>query len=242
MTANSPSPSITAARVASCQPFTPARRLHGRFTYSARTGDLTVIRARTVTLAGGTYCFHNVTLSGKAVLRMTGTVTIRLTGKLNARDGRLNNTTDRPASLRIESSFTGLNGVKLVGGSGAYLRLYAPQTDVTLFGSAPLFGSFLGETLRIVGQAVDPRRRPLAPLAMSAPGPRRTASRSNAEEAGIPSLFQNALPPRGYGLVNSTRSAQKSRSEKSLFPVEARTIRNESGTSTSSSGSPGVPL
>ena len=35
------------------------------------------------------------------------------------------------------------------------------------------------------------------------------------------------------------QSAQKSRSDKSLFPVDPRTIRNESGTSTSSLGSPG---
>ena len=38
------------------------------------------------------------------------------------------------------------------------------------------------------------------------------------------------------------RPAQKSRPERSLLPVEGRTIRKESGTSTSSLGSPGVPL
>jgi hypothetical protein len=46
----------------------------------------------------------------------------------------------------------------------------------------------------------------------------------------------------GYGVVNWRRSAQKSRSEKSELPVEACTIRNEFGTSVSSSGLPGVPL
>jgi len=152
VTASSPSSALTAARVAACRPYTPARRLRGRFTYSARTGDLTVVRARTVTLPSGTYCFHDVTLSGQAVLRVNGPVTLRLTGRLNARGGRLNNTTGRPASLRIESSFTGRVGVSLFGGSNAYLRLYAPQTDVAIFGSAPLFGSFLGETLTLSGK------------------------------------------------------------------------------------------
>ena len=44
-----------------------------------------------------------------------------------------------------------------------------------------------------------------------------------------------------YGVVNWRRSAQKSRLETSEPPVEGRTTWNESGTSMSSDGSPGVP-
>lgn len=52
-----------------------------------------------------------------------------------------------------------------------------------------------------------------------------------------------ALVHQGLGVVNSTKSAQKSRVElRSLFPVDGRTIRKESGTTLSSLGSPGVPL
>jgi hypothetical protein len=117
------------------------------------TGDLTVSGGKTVTLANGTYCFHDLTLSGNSELRVTGPVVIRLTGQLKASGGTFANPTNVPANLQISSSYAGKDGVSLSGGSGAYLTVYAPKTGVTISGNAPLYGAVLGKTLTLSGNA-----------------------------------------------------------------------------------------
>ena len=60
----------TVARDRRAAPSPPARRsataagISGYFSYNAATGDLTVSGGKTGTLAAGTYCFNNLTLSG----------------------------------------------------------------------------------------------------------------------------------------------------------------------------------
>jgi carboxypeptidase family protein len=150
VTQNSPSPAITAAAVPACSPFSTGAGIGGQFTYNAAKGDLSVAGGKSATLANGSYCFHNVTLSGGSTLTVSGSVTIFLTGQLNGA-GNLDNTTHLPANLQISSSFTGANGVTLAGGNSTYLRINAPQTDVTVSGSSAVFGWLLGRTLTISG-------------------------------------------------------------------------------------------
>jgi Metallo-peptidase family M12B Reprolysin-like len=150
--AGSPSPVINAPPVAACSPFSGAGGISGRFTYSPATGNLSVAGGKTATLANGTYCFNNVTLSGGATLAVGGPVTIQLRGVLDASGGSLLNTTFVPANLELSSSYAGANGVILSGGGGgAYLSLYAPQTNVTLSGGASVYGAVLGRTLTVSG-------------------------------------------------------------------------------------------
>jgi hypothetical protein len=59
------------------------------------------------------------------------------------------NPTSVPANPQISSSFAGKDGVKLSGGSNAYLSVYAPRTSVELSGGSPVFGALLGKTLVI---------------------------------------------------------------------------------------------
>jgi hypothetical protein len=83
-TPSSPSSLVIAQAVAPCSPFSPSGSIGGKFTYNASTGDLTVNGNRAATLAAGSYCFHNLTLSGGGRLTASGPVTIHLTGQLNA--------------------------------------------------------------------------------------------------------------------------------------------------------------
>jgi hypothetical protein len=59
--------------------------------------------------------------------------------------------TSRPANLRIESSYTGSQGVAVGGGNFAFFTLYAPGTDVTLKGGGSIFGAVVGRTLSTSG-------------------------------------------------------------------------------------------
>jgi hypothetical protein len=152
-TANSPSAPLAAPAVGGCSPYSGASGISGKFTYSPATGDLTVGGGKTATLAAGTYCFHNVVVSGGAMLTVAGPVTIRLKGVLDASGGSLVNQTHVPANLQFESSYHGADGVALSGGTGAYLTVYAPSTSITLAGKSPLHGALLGKTLAASGGA-----------------------------------------------------------------------------------------
>jgi hypothetical protein len=92
-------------------------------------------------------------LSGGSVLRVSGPVTIALTGILSGSGGSFLNTTNVPANLQIASSYAGLGGVAISGGSGAYMSVYAPRTNVTISGSSPVYGALLGRTLDASGGA-----------------------------------------------------------------------------------------
>lgn len=153
-TANTASPTITAPAAAACSPYSSSAGLSGKFTYNPATGDLSVSGGRTVTLADGDYCFRNITLSGGATLAVNGPVRIELTGILNASGGAFLNSTYDPANLEIVSSYAGATGVLLSGGGqGAYLSIYAPQTAISLSGSAQVYGAVLGRSLALSGGA-----------------------------------------------------------------------------------------
>jgi hypothetical protein len=150
-TPNAPSSPLAAPAVTPCSPFSGAAGLGGKYAYNAATGDLTVAGGKTATLAAGTYCFHNVTVSGQSVLTVTGAVKIVLTGRLDASGGSIVNQTHVATNLQIASSFAGSDGVVLSGGSGAYFTVYAPRTGITLSGRSPVTGALLGKTLTASG-------------------------------------------------------------------------------------------
>jgi hypothetical protein len=150
-TPNSPSQPINAPPVAACSPYSSASGISGKFTYNAATGDLTVSGGKTATLADGTYCFHNVTLSGGSTLAVTGPVAIVVNGPLNGSGGSFVNATRIPSNLQLSSSYAGANGVRLSGGTSAFMSIYAPTTNVALSGNSPLFGAVLGRTLEASG-------------------------------------------------------------------------------------------
>jgi hypothetical protein len=151
ITNNALAPVMTLPSVVACgPPYSPNSGISGTYSYNASTGNLSLSGINIATLANGTYCFNNVTLTNSAQLKINGPVTIKLTGAFNAGGAStVNNTTQIPANLRILSSFSGSNGVIFSNGNSAYLLIYAPQTSVTNSGSAPLFGTMVGKTVTI---------------------------------------------------------------------------------------------
>jgi hypothetical protein len=151
ITNNALAPVMTLPSVPACgPPYSPNTGITGTYTYNASTGDLTLSGVNIATLANGTYCFHNVTLTNSAQLKVNGPVVIKLTGTLSASGATsLPNTTQIPSNLQILSSFTGSNGVSFSNGTSLQLVIYAPSTNVTISGSAPLFGTVVGKTVTI---------------------------------------------------------------------------------------------
>lgn len=148
---NSPSTAVAAQAVAPCSPFSPSGSIGGKFTYNASTGDLTVNGNRTATLAAGSYCFHNLTLSGGGRLTASGPVTVRLTGQLSANGNSSAGAGGIPSNLQVLSSYAGGEGVVLSGTTDLYMTIYAPQAGVSLNGGPQLYGSVLGKTLSLTG-------------------------------------------------------------------------------------------
>ncbi len=151
ITNNSPAPVIVLPAVSVCgPPYSSTSGISGTYSYNASTGDLTLSGTNIATLANGNYCFHNVTVGSSSQLKVNGPVTIKLTGTFNTSGAAsVNNTTMIPGNLRILSSYTGSNGVNFSNSASAYLVVYAPGTDVTISGAAPLFGTVEGKTLTV---------------------------------------------------------------------------------------------
>ena len=89
---SSPSPPLSASAPA-CGAFSSPAGLAGKYTYNQATGDLTVNKG-TTTVAPGTYCFHNVTVTGASTLKPTGAVVLKLTA--SSRRPRTSRTSVRP--------------------------------------------------------------------------------------------------------------------------------------------------
>jgi hypothetical protein len=81
------SPPFVAPIPDSCGSYTAAPIITGAYTYNASTGNLTVSGGGTATLANGSYCFKNLTVSGGSTLRVNGQVMISVTGQFNTTGG-----------------------------------------------------------------------------------------------------------------------------------------------------------
>jgi uncharacterized repeat protein (TIGR01451 family) len=151
ITNNQLAPVITLPAVPACgPPYSPNSGISGTYSYNPSTGDLNLSGVNNATLANGTYCFHNVTLTNSAQLRVNGLVVIKLTGTLNAGGATsIVNTTGVPSNLRILSSYAGSNGVTLINSTTTTLVIYAPGTNVTISGAVPLFGTVAGKTVTV---------------------------------------------------------------------------------------------
>ncbi len=150
ITNNQVAPVMTLPAVPNCGTYSSNSGISGTYSYNAATGNLSLSGINNATLANGSYCFNNVTLSNSAQLRVNGPVTIRITGKLTVGGvASLTNTTSVPANLRILSSYSGSNGVSFTNSSNIYLMLYAPNTNVADTGAAQLFGTVVGKTVTL---------------------------------------------------------------------------------------------
>ena len=149
------------ARRARCSPFSGTQASAGTFSYNAAKGDLTVSGGKTVTLADGHVLLPRPDPLGRVEAERQrpgedlphGQARRERRRRLREPDVRARRTCRSRAATRAK------DGVKLSGGSNAYLSVYAPRTSVELSGGSPVFGALLGKTLMISGGSIGPLRR-----------------------------------------------------------------------------------
>ena len=157
-TANSPSPTLVAPAVAACSPYSSGRASEEVHVQPRHRGP------DCQRWQDGNPGCRDVLLPQRDRLRWSSLPSLArsrsvLRGLLEAGGGSLVNQTHVPANLQVESSYAGVDGVALSGGTGAYVTVYAPQTSITLSGKSPLYGALLGKTVAR-GWRGDPLRRP----------------------------------------------------------------------------------
>jgi len=112
-------------------------------------GNFLLDGKKTYTLPPGTYYFNDFTLAGQSVLNITGKTVIYITGNLHRAGGtEVINSTQVASNLQIQ--MTG-GTAEITSNNDFYGVIYAPNTDITLDGSADLYGGVVGKTLSMTG-------------------------------------------------------------------------------------------
>lgn len=118
----------------------------GNAAYKPAQGTLEGKGGSTIVLADGSYCFRSINLTGGSVLMVNGPVKVYVTDFSDMGGGSILNTTGLASNFMFFSSYVkkDADGVKLAGGAGAYLSIYAPDTGVRFTGGTDFFGAVVG--------------------------------------------------------------------------------------------------
>jgi hypothetical protein len=109
-----------------------------------------------VSLPPGTYCYRNLTVQGTGTLTTTGTgmVTIYLTGSLTTRgDSTVGYAPDPRQMVFLGSSTAAVDLGFHAGTTQFYGGIYAPNSTLNVSGDARIFGSLIGRTVNVNGNA-----------------------------------------------------------------------------------------
>ena len=132
-------------------------------------GDFVLNAGETYTMPAGTFYFRDFKMMGGATLNITGETKIYVTRDL-FRGGLavVNNNTQSAQNLQFYMTGGTAN---ITSDNPFYGVIYAPNTDVTIAGSADFFGAVVGKTLKVTGtgqahydeslhlEAIDPPNR-----------------------------------------------------------------------------------
>jgi len=116
-------------------------------------GDLVINNGRNVTLESGVYSVRDLKVAGGSRLSINGEVTIYVERELRLDNGTFSNT---DGSHNLPSDFQLLVGsgpVTLAGGQQLHGVIYAPEAAVTINNNAEFFGSIVGKSLTLAGNA-----------------------------------------------------------------------------------------
>jgi Tfp pilus assembly protein PilX len=114
--------------------------------------NVTVSGGKTLTLSPGTYNFNSLKLSGGSILTISpaGRVVIEIAGAgapskaIDFSGGSISNGGGAPADVQI--AYAGSQPMVLSGGSNSAGVVYAPNSDITMSGGSPWFGSIVGKS------------------------------------------------------------------------------------------------
>jgi hypothetical protein len=119
-------------------------------------GQLNISGNTTVTLAGGTYRFDLIRISGNGRLNFTGPATVYLKGELKVSGNGIGTANDRPPNLiiysqGISSGVSGSGDISFSGNGSFYGAVYAPGSKISVTGNGALYGALIGWEARVTG-------------------------------------------------------------------------------------------
>jgi hypothetical protein len=104
---------------------------------------------KVIDMPPGTYYFNDFILAGQAQFHVSGPTTIYVTGTLERAGGAIvTNPTKKPANMKF--LMTG-GTANVTSENDFYGLIYAPNTAVTVDGSADYFGAVVGKTITLSG-------------------------------------------------------------------------------------------
>jgi hypothetical protein len=112
-------------------------------------GDVNIGAKGTLALQPGVYYFDSLTESSTGTLTVSGDTTIFVKSSLDLSGQGVINPMGDPTKLTVY--YAGTSRVDVVGGSSAFLEMYAPNAPMKLVGTSNFFGSFIGKTVTIQG-------------------------------------------------------------------------------------------
>lgn len=104
----------------------------------------------TGSLPAGNYYVQNFSVTGNAILNVTGKATIYVTGTINL-TGTVTTSGNLPGNLTV--IVCGNGSVSVGSNATVYMNLYAPQSAVTASGSSDFYGSIVGLTVSTSGSS-----------------------------------------------------------------------------------------
>jgi hypothetical protein len=103
----------------------------------------------TLALNPGVYYFDAITEGSTGSLTISGPTTIYVKSALNLSGQGVMNATGDPTKLTV--FYSGTSEMSMVGGTQAYIEIYAPNAPLNFVGTSDFFGSFIGRTVTIQG-------------------------------------------------------------------------------------------
>lgn len=112
-------------------------------------GALSVSGNTTTTLAGGTYWYSSINITGNGRVNFTGPATVYVTGNVSITGNGVGTASNLPPNLEIHVQ--GSRSVSFSGNGNFYGAVYSPSSGVSISGNGSLFGAVIGETIQHSG-------------------------------------------------------------------------------------------
>ncbi|MEO8493821.1 MAG: right-handed parallel beta-helix repeat-containing protein [Planctomycetota bacterium] len=188
----------------------------GRNSYSG--GNLTVSYSGDILdLPPGKYYFGQVTISGGALLRISGPTTIYVTNRVTLSGGSVANPSQKPSDLTLLVTGT---LVSLTGSASLHAAIYAPNATVETSGSASIYGMVVANEVIANGSGGIHMDKALAGYAATVQG------LSAVPSSPAPPVGWTAITEGTVDLTNSTlQTNRRAINVETAQSVAARTSR-----------------